>query len=46
MPETSVVLYAEDDGSAPLLTWLDRQQNKVQDKCLVKIERLAELGHE
>ena len=46
MPETTVVFYAEDDGSAPLLIWLDRQQNTVQDKCLVKIERLAELGHE
>ena len=46
MPETTVVFYAEDDGSSPLLTWLDRQQSKVQDKCLVKIERLAELGHE
>ena len=46
MPETTVLFYAEDDGSAPLLTWLDQQQNKVQDKCLVKIERLAELGHE
>jgi len=46
MPETTVVLYAEDDGSAPLLNWLDRQQSKVQDKCLVKIERLAELGYE
>lgn len=37
MPETTVVFYAEDDGSAPLLTWLDQQHNKVQDKCLVKI---------
>jgi phage-related protein len=46
MPETAVVFYAEDDGSSPLLTWLDRQQSKVQDKCLVKIERLAELGYE
>ena len=46
MPETTVVFYAEDDGSAPLLTWLDQQQTKVQDKCLVKTERLAELGHE
>jgi len=46
MPETTVVFYAEDDGSSPLLTWLDQQQSKVQDKCLVKIERLAELGHE
>ena len=46
MPETTVVVYAEDDGSAPLLTWLDQQHSKVQDKCLVKIERLAELGHQ
>ncbi len=46
MPETRVVVYAEDDGSAPLLTWLDQQHSKVQDKCLVKIERLAELGHQ
>jgi len=46
MPETAVVFYAEDDGSSPILTWLDRQQSKVQDKCLVKTERLAELGHE
>ena len=46
MPETTVVFFAEDDGSSPLLTWLDQQQTKVQDKCLVKIERLAELGHE
>ena len=46
MPETTVVLHAEDDGSSPLLTWLDQQPSKVQDKCLVKTERLAELGHE
>jgi phage-related protein len=46
MPETDVVFFAEDDGTAPLLDWLDRQEKKVQDKCLVKIERLGELGHE
>ncbi|NQT11996.1 MAG: type II toxin-antitoxin system RelE/ParE family toxin [Planctomycetes bacterium] len=46
MPETTVAFSSEDDGSSPLLTWLDQQQRKVQDKCLVKIERLAELGHE
>ena len=46
MPETEVVLFAEDDSSAPLLGWLDDQPAKVQDKCIVKIERLAELGHE
>lgn len=46
MPETRVLFYAEDEGASPLLNWLDRQHPKVQDKCLVKIERLAELGHE
>ncbi len=46
MPKTDVVLFAEDDGSVPLLEWLDKQPAKAQDKCIVRIERLAELGHE
>jgi phage-related protein len=46
MPETRAVLYAEDDGSAPLLVWLDRQPTKVQDKCIVRIDRLKTLGYE
>jgi len=46
MPETEVVFFAEADGSAPLLEWLDRQPAKVQDKCIVRIERLAAMGHE
>lgn len=46
MPETRVVFYAESDGGCPVLDWLDRQQAKVQDKCIARIERLAELGHE
>ena len=46
MPETRVILFAEDDGSCPLLLWLDDQVPKVQDKCQVKIERLQEMGHE
>ena len=46
MPKTDVVVFAEDDGTAPLLDWLDNQDRKVQDKCLVKIARLEECGHE
>ncbi len=46
MPQTAVVLFAEEDGSAPLVEWLDGQLVKVQDKCQVRVERLAELGHE
>ena len=46
MPQTEVLIFAENDGSAPLLEWLDALPAKVQDKCLVRIERLEELGHE
>ena len=46
MPPTEVIFYAEADGTCPLLAWLDRLPLKVQDKCVVRIERLAELGHE
>lgn len=45
MPETDVVLYAED-GESPFLQWMDDIPQKAQDKCVVKVERLRELGHE
>lgn len=45
MPRTEVVLYAEDDGTCPLLDWLDGLPQKAQDKCIVRIERLGEMGH-
>lgn len=43
---TKVVFYKEDDGSVPILDWLDSLQTKAIDKCTVRIERLAEMGHE
>ena len=46
MPETRVVFYRETDGSVPTQTWLDRLPKKVRAKCIDKIERLQELGHE
>jgi phage-related protein len=46
MPNTTVVLFIDEDGACPLLVWLDRLPAKVQDKCIVRIERLAERGHE
>jgi len=46
MPSTEVVFFAEPDGSCPVLDWLDRLQSKARNKCIVRIERLAELGHE
>jgi len=46
VPKTEVVIFAEEDGTSPLIEWLDGLSPKVQDKCIVRIERLAEIGHE
>ena len=46
MPQTDVLIFAEDDGTAPLLDWLDVLPPKVRVKCDVRIERLREMGHE
>lgn len=46
MPRTKVVFYREADGSVPVLEWFDGLPTKAQDKCRVRIQRLAELGHE
>ncbi len=46
MPRTKVVLYREEDGSCPFLEWMERLPVKVQAKCLLRVERLRELGHE
>ncbi|MGD0361680.1 MAG: type II toxin-antitoxin system RelE/ParE family toxin [Bryobacteraceae bacterium] len=46
MPKTKVILYAEEDGSCPFLEWIEHLQAKVQAKCLLRVERLRELGHE
>ncbi len=46
MPETEVVLFAEAGGTCPLINWLDGLPPKAQDKCIVRVERLAEMGHE
>jgi hypothetical protein len=46
VPKTKVVFYKEDDGSVPILEWLDSLQQKALDKCTVRIERLEEMGHE
>jgi hypothetical protein len=46
MPETKVRIYQETDGSVPLLEWLDDRPAKVQDKCIILIERLREEGYD
>jgi hypothetical protein len=46
MPGIEVIMFQEADGTVPLLKWLDRLPEKVQQKCLVKIQRLEEKGFE
>jgi len=46
MPRTQVVLFRDVDGRVPLLDWLEELPDKARDKCVVRLRRLAELGHE
>ncbi len=46
MPRTEVVFYRYDDGSVPVLDWLGGLPPKARLKCLVRIERLRELGND
>lgn len=46
MPTTGVLLYRESDGTVPLVDWLDSLNRGAQAKCLARLKRLEELGHE
>ncbi len=46
MPEIRVIFYQEEDGTVPVLEWLDDLIPKARAKCIVKVERLGALGHE
>lgn len=46
LPRTRVVFYRDAEGRVPVLEWLDNLPANVQDKCVIKIARLRELGHE
>ena len=46
MPKTEIAIFKNDDGSVPLLKWLDRQPKKVKAKCIEKIESLEAFGYE
>lgn len=46
MPPTEITIYKDNDGSVPLLDWLDGQTSKVQDAMQARIELLAEKGNE
>jgi len=46
MPKTDVIFFKEENGEIPIVDWLDELPAKAQDKCLAKLKRLEDLGHE
>jgi len=46
MARTRVVFYQEEDRTVPVLDWLDKLPEKAQLKCLARLERLRDEGHE
>ncbi|MFI5458562.1 MAG: type II toxin-antitoxin system RelE/ParE family toxin [Isosphaerales bacterium] len=46
VPRTEVVFYVEENGTVPVIEWLDGLPEKAQVKCLARVKRLEELGHE
>ncbi len=46
MPAIDLILFKENDGSVPLLDWLDGLTQKARVKCLARLERLEEFAHE
>ena len=47
MPSTQVVFYTDNPENEPqVLLWLETLPAKARAKCVVRIERLADMGHE
>jgi phage-related protein len=47
MPAVEVIFFQEAEGkTAPLIEWLDGLPQKGRLKCLVRLKRLEDLGHE
>ena len=47
LPATTVVFFQEKPDEKPsLVEWLDRLPQKAQEKCLARLKRLEDLGHE
>ena len=46
MPTTRIVLYKDGKENVPLFQWFDSIPPKARDKCVARLERLRDLGHE
>lgn len=49
MPPTEAFFYQDESGRAPVVEWLEelrREDRRAYAKCVARIRRLAEAGHE
>ena len=46
MPDTTLIIYKEEDGTVPLLNWLEGLSPKARIKCIARIIRLKRQGHQ
>jgi len=46
MPKIELILYKGEDNTVPFINWLRNLTPKPRDKCIIKIERLRDHGHE
>jgi phage-related protein len=49
MPRTQLIFFKDEDGAVPVRDWLRQLQQRNRRafaKCVVRLRRLAELGHE
>ena len=46
MPPVRVIFYREDDGTVPMVNWIDGLPKKAREKCFEWIDRLMVSGYE
>lgn len=46
LPPVRVVFYMEDSGTVTMTDWLDHQSDVGQDRCIDRLKRLRNQGHE
>ena len=46
MPEVSIALFQEEDGTVPVVEWIRGLNLKAQVKCIARIKRLKERGYQ
>lgn len=46
MPNVTIALYQDDDGSVPFSDWLDGLPAAARPRCLARLALLEELGHQ